>query len=60
MRVVLIWDRFGGRLWSLGRDRKNLWLEGLWVHPLNAVNGCPMALEIGCFLALEVVVERTS
>ena len=25
------------RLWSLGCDHKNLWVEGLWKHPLNSI-----------------------
>ena len=60
MRVVLIWGGFGHCLWNLGYDCKNLWLEGLWEHPLNSIHGSPMAFEIGPFVPLEVGVERTS
>lgn len=36
-----MWDGFSDRLWTFGRYRKNLWLEGLWEHPLNSINGTP-------------------
>lgn len=57
MRLVLKWNRFGDRLWSLGRDRMNLWLWGLLEQPLNSMNGRPMAFERKSSFALEVGVE---
>lgn len=55
-----MWDRFSYRFWSLGRDPKNLWIEGLWEHPLNSIHGCSVGLAGAHFVALEVGVERTS
>lgn len=57
---VLTWHGLGDRLQRLGCDGKNLWCEALWGHPLNAINGCPMAFERETFVAPEVGVEQTS
>ena len=53
--MVLMWDRFGYRLWGLGRDGQNLWLEVLQEHPLNAPNGCPITFKRRAFVALDLV-----
>ena len=53
-----MWNRVSDRLRCLGHDCKNLWLEGLWQHPLNSINGWPMAFEGGRFVAVEIDAEQ--
>lgn len=40
----------------LARDSNTLWSEGLWDHPLNSINGPPVAFEGGPLLHWTLVV----
>lgn len=58
--MVLIWDKFSDGFWSMGLNWKNLWFENFVGHPLNSINGCPMASRATPFARLDLGAEGMS
>ena len=58
--IEMVINRSRDRLWSLGCDRKNLWIEELWKHPLNSIKWAFRGFWRMGFVTVKAGVERTS